>query len=241
MVELARDSSVGSATARRSSYLGVDSGCTSNVGSTSVRAGSPSPSNTADAKVWTPAWFRARYRAGELPYVPVEAPAVVPGMPPLARAVYEDMRLLWGLRLGQLEDRPLMYAASEPVGLGLCEHKTQASRALHWLERERFVWSPGAMPPAKRPDGMRWKYGTRTFLPGRRPEGPVDLVEGQAVGVEGRAIVVRQADDPEVEVVDEPGVPAAIVDGEGRGGLDASVGTAPLHGRIAPQPLDIDW
>lgn len=163
----------------------------------------PSPSNggsTREEDESFTRWLLSEHGAGMLDPVPIDAPEPPATAPPLALAIYEDIRLRWGLRLGQLENRPLPYATSEPVRAGLCGHKMQASRALHWLEDHALIWSPGSMPPRNGQDGTVVR-GTRTFLPGRRPD---CLTEGEAVVVEGRAeVVAREADQPEVRLVDQ--------------------------------------
>jgi len=109
------------------------------------------------------------HEAGRAQRVPVDAPARPVDAPALARRVFDDMLVRWELRLGadMPEDRPLPYAASEPVRYGLCQHKMQASRALHWLEEHGLIWSPGTTQIRLARPG-----GTRMFLPGRPPIGP---------------------------------------------------------------------
>ncbi len=159
-----------------------------------------------------------QHEAGEIGPALVKMPALPPETPVLARRIFEDMARRWGLRLGQLDDRPLPYATTEAVRAGFCRHPTQASRAIHWLEARGSIWSPGSMPrqPGK-PDG------TRTFLPGAKPAGalPEEACRVEAAaGVLG-AVGVQQ---PHVEAVDQVGVGDAVAGDVRR--LAAAVGGA---------------
>jgi hypothetical protein len=138
-------------------------------------------------------------------------------MPELARAVYDSMRLLWAMRLAECEDRPMPYATSLAVRLGLCRHKMQASRALHWLAQNSYVWSPGSLPKLGQP------YGTRLFVPGGNPGADADP---ETVRVKARVSVAAVAVEPLPEVTDLPVVSRAVVAGDGVPASDASLDSA---------------
>lgn len=133
------------------------------------------------------------------------------------------MALRWGLRLAaeMPEDRPLPYATSEAVRTGLTTDKRAASRAIRWLERHELIWSPASMPARGKPDG------TKLFLPGRKPSGPLpdDACCVEASASVGRTVGVRE---PHVEVPEQVGVrdtPAG-----GPSGLGTTAGAAVLMG-----------
>lgn len=74
---------------------------------------------------------------------------------------------MFGLFLADGADEPVMIARSVLVAEGIVGTLSGASRLLHRFERAGVIWSPGSLPPIK---GQ--PYGTRLFLPGRRPDDP---------------------------------------------------------------------
>lgn len=145
-------------------------------------------------------WLRSQHEEGAIRPSRIEGLRRLPDdAPTLICKIYDDLVLMWGLRLGQLDDRPLPYATSTPVQLGMCAHTMQASRALHWLEERAFIWSPGSLEPIPRFRDGRWRTppdGTRTFLPGEKPA-PPDVLPAGAGAVEANLSALGQVDQRE--------------------------------------------
>jgi hypothetical protein len=154
------------------------------------------------------------HRQGKWDPEPIAGLGPLPANPTRAmRALRGLLELRFGLLLADGTDVPMMLATSELVAEGIVTTKAGASWLLHRFEELGIIWSPGEMPALGKGNG------TRTFLPGSKPEGPEPvsgwrvLPASDAVGdLEPRAVSVEDATFEPVEVdVQEGGVRLADV------------------------------
>jgi hypothetical protein len=191
--------------------------------STSLRAGSspgpgPGPGVTFDSEEGAELWGLIRdyderrlepieIALGRLPEVGASAHCPNGGQVVVTSAMHEvatDLRLLIGLRLAVNEDRPLPYAASLCVSrCKLVRDKRHASKVLRALVRLGVVEHVGSLPARGKGDG------TKLYAPPLPAQLSPGALPGLAIGVEGRAGLVPGADQPEVELVEDPLVPVA--------------------------------
>jgi hypothetical protein len=192
----------------------------------------------------------AAHAAGEFHPEAVDGLGPMPDRPTRhERALHELLGLLFGLRLanGTCEPLPLATSVVQRM-LGLFD-KSGASKLLRRFEDLGIIWSPGALPALGKGNG------TRTFLPGPKPDGP-EPVGGWCVrpavasgdvprpALERGPVAVEAhrspdvAADPLVEAEDEAGVgdavrggPAGPLDGVAAAG-GGTVGRA-AHGSEA--------
>jgi hypothetical protein len=135
------------------------------------------------------------YREGRIEPAPFAGLGLLPPRPsPGLRALHSLLDLVFGLRVADGTDRPLMVACSLLVKAGVVGTRPGASYLLREAERLGIAWCVGAMPKRH---GRG--YGTRLFLPGWRPIGPepeggwrvepvlseFPVFEFEPVGVEG--------------------------------------------------------
>jgi hypothetical protein len=122
--------------------------------------------DTSTAELWDQI---ALYKAGELTPVPVHFAPLPADADPNMIAVAKHMRLLFGLRLADSDDRPLPYATSLPVDEKVVRNKPIASRAIRKLVAAGVIDHVGELD----------RTNTKVYLPAQPTHGPDPFFESR--------------------------------------------------------------
>lgn len=159
------------------------------------------------------------------------------------RAALDLLHVWFGVRMAESIREPMPFAASVLVDAGVVAHLGSASKLLSRFDEHGVIWCVGEMPKLGKGNG------TKMWLPGAKPDGPVppggweaqpadeatsDLVPGAVldpgpVAVEAQDVAPGVAAEPPVEAVDE----ALVGDAVRAGSADTLDGVA-----AAPRSAD---